>query len=52
MIDLLIQNADVLQVGAKRANLLRGRDIVVSGKRIKAIEPSGATDPSQAKTAA
>ena len=48
--DLLIRNADVLQVEAEQAQLLRGRDIVVSGKRIEAIEPSGTTDPSHAGT--
>ena len=50
MVDLLIQNADVLQVTAERAELLSGHDIIVSGKRISAIEPSGTTDPSHAAT--
>lgn len=48
MIDLLIQNADVLQVEAEQAHLLSRRDIVVSGKRIVAIEPSGTADLSHA----
>lgn len=50
MADLLIQNVDVLKVEAERTQLLGGRDILISGKRIAAIEPSGATDPSQAST--
>ncbi len=50
MLDLLIQNADVLQVEAERTKLLSGHDILVSGNRISAIEPSGTTDPSHAAT--
>ena len=50
MMDLLIQNADVLQVDADRVEQLGGRDILVSGKRIEAIKPTGASDPSHAKT--
>ncbi len=49
MVDLLIRNADVLQVEAERAELRSGRDILVSGNRIKAIEPTGSSDPSHAK---
>ncbi len=50
MADLMILNAGVLQVTAERAELLDGCDIIVSGKRIEAIEPTGTTDPSRAKT--
>lgn len=51
MVDLLIQKVDVLQLESGRAQLLSGRDILISGNRIEAIEPSGATDPSHARTA-
>ena len=50
MVDLLIQNVDVLQVEAVAVELLSGRDILVSGQRIESISPSGAIDPSHAKT--
>ena len=50
MVDLLIQNVDVLQVEAVAVELLSGRDILVSGQRIESIPPSGAIDPSHAKT--
>ncbi len=49
MADLLIQNADVLRVDEEGAELLSGRDIIVSGNRISAIETTGTIDPSQAK---
>ena len=48
--DLLIKSADVLQVEADAAQLLNSHDIIVSGNRISAIEPSGSSDPSQART--
>ena len=50
MVDLLIQNADVLQVGGDAASILHGRDILVSGNRISAIQRSGALDPTHATT--
>lgn len=50
MVDLLIQNVDVLQVGGDAASILHGRDILVSGNRISAIQRSGALDPTHATT--
>ena len=50
MVDLLIQNVDVLQVSGDAASILHGRDILVSGNRISAIQRSGALDSSHAST--
>ena len=50
MTDLLIRGARVLQLGAERASVFADYDILVSGQRISAIEPSGTTDPSHAAT--
>ncbi|MCY4536720.1 MAG: amidohydrolase [Chloroflexi bacterium] len=50
MVDLLIQNVDVLQVSGDAASILHGREILVSGNRISAIQRSGALDPSHATT--
>lgn len=50
MIDLLIRNAKVLQLDEGAAVILNGREIVVSGNRIAAIQPVGSLDPSQAGT--
>ena len=50
MVDLLIRHTDVLQVAADEALVLHDRDILVSGKRIEAIQPAGALDPSHAAT--
>ncbi|MCY3779221.1 MAG: amidohydrolase [Chloroflexi bacterium] len=49
MVDLLIQNANVLQLDDGAATILNGHEIAVSGKHISAIEPTGTTDPSRAK---
>lgn len=48
--DLLILNCDVLQVQNERASILADHDIAIGGNRIRAIEPSGAIDPSGTKT--
>lgn len=50
MIDLLIRNADVLQLRDESAVILTDHDIALRGKRIESISPSGSIDPSQAKT--
>lgn len=44
MADLLILNADVLQ---DNAEVLRGHDILIGGRRIEAVQPTGQADPSQ-----
>jgi 5-methylthioadenosine/S-adenosylhomocysteine deaminase len=41
MSDLLIRNVDVLQCEGDRADLLRHHDILVRGKRIESVAPSG-----------
>ena len=50
MTDLLIRGARVLQLQAERAGVLADHDIAISGNRISAIEPSGSSDPAQART--
>ena len=48
MIDLLIRNANVLQLRDESAEILSDHDIAVSGNRVESISPSGTIDPSQA----
>ncbi len=50
MVDLLIREADVLQLRDESAEILAGHDIAVSGSRIESISPCGTINPSQAKT--
>lgn len=50
MLDLLITNAQVLQLNNETATILNQHDILVRGNRIEAIQPTGEIDPSQAKT--
>ena len=50
MLDLLIRNANILQLHDEQASILPAHDIALSGKRISAIKPTGAIDPSHAKT--
>src|SRR5215216_5367148 len=47
MSDLLIKNARVLQVLADKVTSLEARDILIKGKRIQAIQPTGKVDSSQ-----
>lgn len=49
MVDLLIRNADVLQLRDGRAEVRAAQDVLVQGRRIQAIQPSGQLDPSHAK---
>ena len=48
MVDLLIRNANVLQLADESATILTDHEIAVSGNRISAIQPTGALDPSHA----
>ena len=50
MSDLLILNADILQIRDEQATILSAHDILLRGKRISAIEPAGSIDPSQVTT--
>ena len=50
MVDLLIRDADVLQLADGQVSILQRHDILVAGSRIDAIQPSGALDPSHAAT--
>ena len=50
MPDLLIRQAEVLQLRADRAEVRANCDIALRGNRIDAILPSGTLDPSQART--
>lgn len=50
MVDLLIRNADVLQLEDEQASILSAQDILVLGNRIASIQASGCTDPSHAMT--
>lgn len=50
MLDLLITNAEVLQLANETATILSQHDILVRGNTIEAIQPTGEIDPSQAKT--
>ena len=50
MADLLIHDASVLQLADEKATILTGHEIVVSGQRISAIQPTGTLDPSHAGT--
>lgn len=49
MSDLLIQHARVLQLSAGHASLLDNHDILIRGKTIEAIQPTGQADPTQFK---
>ena len=50
MVDLLIRNANVLQLRDESAAVLVEQDLAVKGNRIESITPSGTIDPSAAKT--
>ena len=50
MVDLLIRDADVLQLADGQVSVLQRHDILVAGSRINAIQPNGALDPSHAAT--
>lgn len=50
MVDLLIRNANILQMGDEAADILHQQDILVSANRIDAIQPGGILDPSHART--
>ena len=50
MVDLLIRNANILQLIDETATILYGQDILVVGNRIEAIGPTGRLDASHAKT--
>ena len=50
MADLLIRNAEVLQLEDEKASISSAHDILVLGNRIAAIQPAGVTDPSHART--
>ena len=50
MVDLLIRNANILQLIDETATILYGQDILVVGNRIEAIGPMGRLDTSHAKT--
>jgi 5-methylthioadenosine/S-adenosylhomocysteine deaminase len=50
MADILIRSARVLQLKNEIATILENHDIRIDGNRITAIEPTGTTDPSHAKT--
>lgn len=50
MADILIRNANVLQLEDDEARILHDHELVVTGKRISAIQPAGALDPSHAQT--
>ena len=50
MVDLLIRDADVLQLADGQVSILQRHDILVAGSRINAIQPNGALDPSHAAT--
>ena len=49
MTDLLIQNARVLQIENEQVNILDKHDILVTGNRIEAIQPTGQVDSSHFK---
>ena len=50
MLDLLIRNANILQLHDEQASILPAHDIALSGKRISAIAPTESIDVSHAKT--
>ena len=50
MVDLLIRNANILQLIDETATVLYEQDILVVGNRIDAIGPTGGLDASHAKT--
>lgn len=52
MTDLLIQNADVLQVArdGTSVSVLAGQDILIAGKTISAVQPTGTADPAAFET--
>ena len=50
IVDLLILNVNALQIQGEVASVLHSQDILVSGNRISAIQPSGRLDPSHART--
>jgi len=50
MVDLLIRDANVLQLRDERAEILAEQDLAVKGNRIESISPSGTIDPSAAKS--
>ena len=50
MLDLLIRNANILQLHDEQASILPAHDIALSGNRISALKPTGSIDPSHANT--
>jgi len=48
MTDLLIRNATVLHIAKDRPEitLLPGHDLLIQGRRIQAVQPTGQADPS------
>ena len=48
MADLLIRNTNLLRLREEATEVLQDQEIVVSGRRIAAIQPVGSLDPSQA----
>ena len=50
MLDLLIRNANILQLHDEQASILFEHDIALSGNRISALKPTGSIDLSHAKT--
>ena len=50
MVDLLIHDANVLQLQDETASVLYNHDILVTGNRIESIERTGAIDPSHARS--
>lgn len=50
MVDLLITHARVLQLADEKATILEDHDILVTGNRIEAIQPTGEIDLSLATT--
>ena len=49
MVDLLICNANVLQLRDEKAQVLPDHDIALSGNRIESIAPCGTIDPTHAR---
>ncbi len=50
MVDLLIRDANVLQLQDETASVLYNHDILVTGNRIESVQRTGAIDPSHARS--
>lgn len=44
---IIITNARVLQVAENKASIVDGQDVIIRGKRIEAVQPTGGADRSQ-----